>query len=180
VTRIPCLSLQQPYATALVAGTKDGENRPRRIFKVPPGGMWVAVHASAKDYGKGKAEQEHVREIVRRKWPGLPAGNLLARGAIIGAVRFDWDEAFPELYHGDNYHDPDEDPVVCARLELLRASVWAFGDHCYHVAERRTLARPIPASGALGLWNATAVNDWSSVRDADRIGALVELVPEWA
>jgi hypothetical protein len=41
-----CLSLLQPYASALVVGPKDVENRSRCVFRVPPGGCVVGIHAS--------------------------------------------------------------------------------------------------------------------------------------
>lgn len=170
--RIPTLSLQQPYATALVAGPKDIENRPRRIFRVPPGGMWVAIHSSRTHHGGREAES--VRRLVRSIWPDLPPTFRLPLGATLGAVRFDADFAYPD-YHVDNGLDE-------ATNEAISANPWAFGPWCYRVAERRALTTPLPATGALGPWNVASDTGWGGFGDrvrAERVAALVALVPEW-
>lgn len=80
VTR--ALTLRQPWATAITAGPKDGENRGRYIFTPPEGGLWTAIHA-------GVASPDWSDLIsVRRLWRESPEVHRLSHGAVVGVVRF--------------------------------------------------------------------------------------------
>ena len=61
------LSLQQPYASAIAIGPKRVENRTWRR-KVPPGGMWLALHAASTFYPGG----EDLIAAWRFHGPGVP------------------------------------------------------------------------------------------------------------
>lgn len=74
-TPMMCLTVRQPWATALVRGVKKVENR-----SWPPGrglavGDWLAIHA-----GSARPVPSNVH------WPAEPDEHWLS--AVIGAVRF--------------------------------------------------------------------------------------------
>lgn len=176
--KIPTLSLQQPYANALLWGPKTIENRPRRIFRVPPGGIWLAIHASRTFCGGSAENRAQVCDLVRSMWPEMPPANRLPLGCILGAVRIDWESPYPDPYSAIH----DGDPLATARDADLHDDPWAFGPWCYHVAEKRVLTHGLPATGALGLWDANDTSGRVGFTDRvreDRIGRLLALVPEW-
>lgn len=116
------LSIQQPWADAIIHGTKRVENRTwRRETGDHPLG-WVRVHAPA---GYDKAGDLWMRE------QGLHTPQADApRGALIGAAYFDM------ISHGPmDASDP-----------------WAFGPWCWCISEVIALDEPVPCKGALGLW----------------------------
>ncbi len=179
------LSLQQPFATPLVGfwrltmadppvlveGPKDIENRSRLLFHVDdtsPG--WIAIHASLGRYG-----DEGTLERVRALWPELPPVEALPRGAIIGAVRFDWvavieaTDSQPRLLRSPGQPGLAESKAA-SRAAILASSGWTMGPVCYHVAERRVLLRPVPCAGSRGLWR---------VPDP-LVDGLLEAIPELA
>lgn len=129
---IRCISLLQPYASAIVSGPKRVENRPRSLFQVPPGGIWVGIHAS-----KGWWDVDW--SLWRREWA---SSSMLKsdypRGCVVGVAHFSGVRTFHEAV-----------PVDLIVAELGR---WAFGPVCYLIDDARALPTPIPAKGALGLW----------------------------
>lgn len=135
IHRFPCgpwqevhkaLSIKAPFAQAVVHGPKRIENRTRRT-KIPEGGMWVAVHVSKAPYKLDDEEMAHFTDL----WPEMKPGRECERGVILGAMFVREVVRLEEL--------PDENP-------------WAFGPWCWVIEEVRALSEPIPAKGALGLW----------------------------
>jgi len=85
-TQIRAITVQQPFAAALVAGVKTVENRGFAI-KLPPEGEWLAIHCGANmKHLKDKA----VMDRVRANWAGCPSNKELEKGAktILGFVHF--------------------------------------------------------------------------------------------
>lgn len=127
-----CLSLLQPYASAIIVGPKRVENRPRTIFNVPADGVWIGIHSS-----KGWWDIDW--SLWRRDWP---EASMLQRdyprGVVLGAAhvvsRRVYDEAVP--------------------VETIAADLgaWAFGPVCYVLDNVVALPEPMPCKGALGLW----------------------------
>lgn len=77
-----CLSIQQPWAWAIVAGHKDVENR---VWAAAVRG-WVLVHA-----GK-QGDAAAFEKMLGRDLPGgvrTTPGEVLPFGAIVGAMRID-------------------------------------------------------------------------------------------
>ena len=120
VTR--AFTVYQPWAAALVHAFKDGENRRRRIFTPPVGGMFVAVHA-----GLGLMDEDVCRDF----WPECPPRNELPTGVVVGVVRF----LPPDDPHMGSYSDWRD-----------RSQVW------YPRGEYVALDDPVRCGGRQGLW----------------------------
>ena len=155
------LTVRQPWAWAIIHGGKDVENRLRSLgpYRGP-----VAIHAAQQ-----LAPEALDSFMLRRAWhlagdmpqrqtssgmfePVLEESydeeaSWLPLGAVIGVV-----DLADEHPSGDCWRKPwkweTADPVngdYC--------SDWAMADHHHLVlANPRPLARPIPATGRLGLW----------------------------
>lgn len=126
------LTVQQPYASAIIIGPKTGENRTwtPSLKQLAPGD-WVAIHAGAALY-RG-AKRPHFTEGYTKETPPLwrecPAFDKLPRGAVIGVARL---RAFLT-------HDLDPNP-------------WYVGPVVWEFDRRIALPSPMPCKGALGLW----------------------------
>jgi hypothetical protein len=128
---VRALSIMQPWADAIVLGTKRVENR---SWQAPHwiAGQEIALHASRRpDSGAEPppGEQWPVDLIDRARF-----GAVLGVATIIGC--------HPQ-YHICN---PTGIPAtVC--------SPWAVWGQCHWILENvRLLAEPVPCKGALGLW----------------------------
>lgn len=139
-----CISLLQPYASAIIAGPKRVENRPRSMFAIPDGGIWVGIHAS-------KGWWDINWQLWRRDWPDasmLPSS--YPRGVVLGAAHFVEVRKYAETV-----------PVEQIAADL---GPWAFGPVCYLIDRVVALPEPVACKGALGLWAPTA--DVSAALDA--------------
>lgn len=80
---IPCLSVRQPWASFIVAGIKDVENRSWNTSLRGP----VFIHASktfsTKDYEQGKQAYRRIYPFMKREFPPKQA---FFTGGIIGIV----------------------------------------------------------------------------------------------
>lgn len=121
------LSVHQPWASALVAGPKDVENRPWRPTWLPPDGLWLAIHATKRPIDGRDLD------AVRSLWPAARQRAHWPTGAILGLV------------HVDRVVDLRAEP------HALR-SPWAVGPLCWHVDRRIALEDPLPCRGQQGLW----------------------------
>lgn len=134
------LTVRQPWAWAIIHGSKDVENRVRNIagdYRGP-----VAIHAGAEYDIKADAHPE-IRELSRMYEVDsmrdhlIPYGHLAYR-RIIGVV--DLANVLPPSY----YDEADENDAYC--------SPWAIEGHHQLVLENpRPISEPIPYKGALGL-----------------------------
>ena len=125
MTDIPtiALSIQQPWAWAIVQGLKDIENRDR--FAISKGNMaprHIAVHASR---GMTQANYESAAEDMARIGVTCPLPYQLVRGAIVGAV-------------------------AVTAIVNSHPSPWFTGPRGLVLRDARALVTPIPAAGQLG------------------------------
>jgi hypothetical protein len=117
------LSIQQPWAWAIVHGFKDIENRNR--FAITKGKMEprpIAVHASR---GMTQADYESAAEDMARIGVTCPRPDQLARGAIVGAV-------------------------TVTAIVPDHPSPWFRGPRGLVLRDASALVTPIPAAGQLG------------------------------
>lgn len=124
------LTLRQPWASLIVTGAKDVENRtwPYRMPRDFP--HHLAIHAA-------KADTDNDPTIPKRAWDALSdviGGAAPPRGVLLGTV----------LVVG--CHNAAEEFVPCSR--------WA-DPACWHwtLADPQPLAEPVPYKGRQGLWN---------------------------
>lgn len=98
--RWSALTVLQPFASAIGIGPKRVENRPWRL-RVPPGGMWIGLHAGKALAGTDEEVEDALEEwrapvprgVVlyptdRRDgmWLGAPDLTDMPRGAMLGAM----------------------------------------------------------------------------------------------
>lgn len=142
------LTVQQPWAWAIIYGGKDVENRTQAWTYRGP----LAIHAGTRISHRGMdtvpqiaaAEQTSHPEWIRRQMDGA-----LITGAIIGIV--DLIDAHPsgvglsccESWWAETQYD---DPAGTTRRHIVHLVL----------ANPRPLLEPIPCRGALGLWTPTA------------------------
>lgn len=139
-------SLLQPYATLMVcdpeiAPRKIIENRSKLMFRPPPEGRWVAVHASLGWYSTQMEVEAALQWAVGMDeifpgWRNNPAGWPWPKGALLGAVHV------ARVYS------------FATKIDAARAlGPQAFGPVCYIIDDARPLPAPIPCKGAMGLWS---------------------------
>lgn len=123
--RVPTLTVVEPYASAIVFGPKDLENRswrpPRELI-----GHDLAIHAGQ---NRSFLNQPGILAAVRCLWPEMP-DEFPNLGCIIGLARL----------------------VSCRRL--FPGSIdsgWAHGPYCWLLDNRRSI-RPVPARGRPGIF----------------------------
>lgn len=119
------LTVQQPFASAIIAGPKRVENRPWAPTRPLP--MWIAIHAGVGSFHLLPADFD---SWLDRIWPGRQ-GVPLPRGVFLGVARVD------RVVRGRDMH---QDP-------------WYLGSpKCWILGAVRALPEPIPCKGAQGLW----------------------------
>lgn len=128
---VRCLTLWQPWAFAVVHGSKAIENRPWHPWgrSTPPGRRvtHVLIHAGQRyDVEREAAVMEGLGVTI------LPP-EAHRRDAIIGVARIAGCFESPLLV-------PAEDRR------------WWIGPHGWDLRDRRAIAEPVKARGALGLW----------------------------
>lgn len=133
------LSLTQPWATLIILGIKKWETRswypPARMR-----GQRIVVHAS-----KGWRTDDRLFADRLRRDGILPMDADLPRGAALGTVRLD----------GLIRTDP---ALVVRHIDARERLLgdYNFGRFAWELGDPRPFDEPIPARGALGLW------EWSS------------------
>lgn len=140
MSEIRGLTVKQPWATCIVGvqlasgehvpGAKPVENRSWRR-KIPPGGLWLALHAGKKIADFGPVIWSEIRMLQ----PSFPRRGELPVGKILGLVRVDRILPFTAV-------TPD------VRLK----SPWCCGPYCWLIDAVVPLDEPIPYSGMQGLW----------------------------
>ena len=149
-------TLTQPWATLVAIGAKRIETRswPTR-YRGP-----LAIHAAkgfpkwARDFTMEPACYESVKALgyKTREWfPAYPLGAVLATCTLVDCVQM------REL----NYRDEDGDVEgILGRYTYMiagRSRERAFGDYsmgrwAWILSEVKCFEQPVPAKGALGLW----------------------------
>jgi hypothetical protein len=145
---VKVLSVRQPFATLILLGIKQVENRTWPIRQLGR----IGIHAAASPVGRGWHDIfECPRPVAPDEVIGLgpdvyglacagvdlPAWNDLKLGCVLGSV---------EVYD-------------CLSLEQYQArtrepSPFASGPFCWLLRAPRLLRTPVPAKGKLSLWEA--------------------------
>jgi hypothetical protein len=132
------LSLTQPWASLVVLGEKEWETRGWRTHYRGP----IAIHAS-KGYPKLAMDLANEFPFIQALHRHRLCPETLPVGAIIGMAQL----------------------VDCKPVEEVRCSLTnkelAFGNYddgryCFRLVDPVLFETPIPAKGALGLWNFTS------------------------
>lgn len=116
------LSIQQPWADAIIHGTKRVENRTWRRKDDGRGLGWIWVHAPATYDNEGAM-------WMRKRHLHTPEASS-PRSALIGLAY---------VHTMSNGPLDADDP-------------WAFGPWCWCIGEVIALDESVPCKGALGLW----------------------------
>ena len=152
--RLVALTVRQPWASAIIYGGKDVENRTwqtghRGRLLIHAG---KAVDWNAPDHAWAAAGLvPYRRGAGRQNWTAS-----LALGVIIGTVDLTASHLDAECWHLDDHR-----VAFCSR--------WAMRDQFHWtLAEPRPFRQPVPANGKLGLWQPDA-----SIADAilEQVGA---------
>lgn len=137
------LSIQQPWASAIIDGPKRVENRGwAPTQQPPPEGVWIAVHASARLYPM--PWDELVAELRAAGWKNAPANaQVYPRSAILGAMRV------VRYVRGVRPLRPDG--IRCrVATSPWRAPGVLWG---WDIEDVVRLAQPVPCRGRLRLWD---------------------------
>ena len=124
------LTIRQPWATAIILGAKDIENRTWTPGGRLPLGERFAVHAGAAIDTEAPAyllDAEHLRD----------------RGVVLGTVRL------------VSAHAAGSPVCACAGNPW---AFWTDGVHHWILADPRPLTTPIRARGQLGLWESPTID----------------------
>ena len=127
------LTVRQPWASAIMAGEKNIENRPWTPGQRLEFGERIAIHAGA---------------AIDRDAPAflLDAAHLRDRGVVLGTVQFmSAHRIHSECSWRDCYGNP--------------WAMWGDGMHHWVLRAPRRLVTPIRARGQLGLWVSPSVDD---------------------
>lgn len=131
--RMPCMAVKQPWASLLVSGTKDVENRSSALPDQLRG-RWCAIYASKTLATVGSwIDAFHRYSSVAETtafWPWTPnhkiARKLCVRGAIVGLVK--WDASRTVRKAMDAHTSPWAEP----------------GMHHWTYSDRIVLPEPVP------------------------------------
>lgn len=142
IAEIRVVTVKQPYASLIVRGGKNVENRVRNIagqYRGP-----IAIHAGL-GYVPGIISPTELR--------ALHDGAEAPRGAIIGVVDL------RATHHAEFCWEALDERELC--------TPWALPDSWHlELTRPRALAEPIPFTGALGLRrldDATAARVWEAI-----------------
>jgi hypothetical protein len=123
------ITVRQPWAWAIIHGSKRIENRSRPIKHRGP----LLIHAAAR-FDPAFRTSEALAEFERKHDVKLPPQEELALGAILGVV----------------------DLIDCVQLDpdspQHASDPWAIGPWLWLLDKPKAFTEPIPARGQLGLW----------------------------
>jgi hypothetical protein len=136
-----CLTVLQPYASAIAAGVKGPENR---TWPAPPAliGTWVGIHAGKRLYPAPDLRRDDFTHPLPGDpaWPDCPPLADLPRGAIVGVARL------VRSVRVTTYRDN-------RRALGLASDLWAVGPWCHVFESPIALPEPIPCRGMQGYWS---------------------------
>lgn len=135
--KVPILTVLQPYASALVAGPKPGENRVWRPKELPDKGM-LLIHSAARMYPNVTRKDFALPRPGaggKAMWPECPSFDALPMGGIIGGVHI---SGFEYLADAEDSDDP-----------------WLCGPWVWRVSDRCPLSAPVACTGFQKLWKAS-------------------------
>jgi hypothetical protein len=153
---VKALSVRQPFATLLTISAKRVETRSWRPAGLHPGD-WVAIHA-ARQWWRGGIELAETEPFAAALGQAHRAGLAvptdprdLPRGCVLAVARY-------------TRCIPSEGGDVAALPEQERAfGVYGPGRWGWVFGAVRPLRQPIPARGALGLW------EWDAPADLEHL-----------
>jgi hypothetical protein len=121
------LTIKQPWATLIINGYKNIENRTWGVSK----DRWILVHSSAKytkvDLNTVKPE---IKKIMSKlDWKNFPVSQILG---------------IMHVSHVEKDCDIDK-------------YIWATGTHCWHIDQVIKFEKPITAIGAMSLWTPSPI-----------------------
>jgi activating signal cointegrator 1 len=143
------LTIRQPWASAILYGTKWVENRSWPTKYRGP----LIVHAAAKlapPPPAGDPEMDWIRNRLAFERGAWTTPAELARGAILGAV--DVVDCVPMGRDKGTKGRRDEGDESAFGPTGTELSGWASGPWCWLLARPRVLVEPIPLTGRLGLF----------------------------
>lgn len=148
------LTVLQPWASLLVLGIKNIENRKWASPKGLRPGSWLAIHAGRLD---ANAMSPAVQQEIRGRWPGAPEHfALLPRCTFVGAVRIEGYGRYlrkdPKGLCSCRINGTTDEPTCDLRPFC---SPWAAGPVCWMTDLAVALPGPKPnwsQRGRLGLW----------------------------
>lgn len=137
MTLIPCISLHQPWASAIFAGLKHHETR-HWAYKPHLEGQTIAIHAAQRIQipGGGVA----IDALETAFGPGWY--RELPRGAVLGTVKL-----------SGCFETENHEPVSEADRAL---GDWGDGRFAWRLTEIRPLTVPLPMKGRQGWWKIPA------------------------
>jgi hypothetical protein len=130
--KIRALTISQPYATLIAIGEKFVENRTWECFHRGP----LLIHA-------GKGTQYLTARMMKQR--NLPTGCIVAACRMIACVHV------PSLKDRIVGQVPYRDLPI-EQMKQVAAHRHTEGPFAFVLSEVRRLKKPIPCSGAQGLW----------------------------
>lgn len=138
-----CLTIMQPWGTALATGMKQYETRPR---KTNHRGL-LAIHAGKtmndtafRESLQGLPWDDHIQVPLNRRWTGVsgedfPTGVILAVGELTDCLLM------------------DEDLIASISDQERSLGDWEPGRYAYKLENVQVLPVPVPAAGKQGMWS---------------------------
>ena len=143
------LSVRQPFASAILHGGKNVENRKTapQIAGVVKGDpwvpRWVVLHAGAAWYDAPGVSLAETLRSVRSRWPTMPPREEFLHGHALGIVRI-VRVLYPQTRASD-WRDP-----------ILQGNPWAHGPVCWILDHPLPFPEPVRCKGRLGLFHPNA------------------------
>lgn len=134
VNIVKVLTVRQPWASAIMAGEKNIENRPWTPGQRLEFGERIAIHA-------GAALDRDAPDFL------LDADHLRDRGVVLGTVQF------------MSAHPAHSDECRWRGCYLNPWAMWSDGLHHWKLSNPRRIVTPIRARGQLGLWASPSIDD---------------------
>lgn len=149
---VKAATIQQPFASLFVSGTKLYETRSWVTKYRGP----VAIHAAAGMRSKKALLKDfpgifEAAGMTYEEMQALPRGCVLATAELVNIWRICNDGHMLRPVN-----ELDTDPwtdFVCPTVQETRLGFWKDGYFAWEFENVKPLATPIPAKGQLGLWN---------------------------
>jgi hypothetical protein len=125
---IKAFTIKQPWASLIVMGVKDIENRSWRmkVDKLNLCNNWRLVHSSGTFDKPTNLKKGIKKELDRHDWKKFPTSSIIG------------------LMHINKVEE-------CGPTEIKKL-LWASGSQCWHIDAVVMFKNPVHAKGALGFW----------------------------
>lgn len=135
-----CITLHQPWASAVMFGPKGIENRDWWPDKPEDGSpLYLGFHAGVGV--QSKRQFKYDCDFVRERWPEMPDPETLPRGVVLGAVHIL--DVVDKL--GPTFGELSAAMLDWCNPADVQRYAWVLGD-------RRPLSEPIQLRGMQKLW----------------------------